>query len=834
MSQFLLSPHPKQQTPAMPPSHPHTVGGDAASSFMRDEDEDNDICPVCDGECTFHITSTTTNASASSSNISAAPVASSSTAPPAVAQKLPSLKIRLTIPPNMLGKKPLPNFTKYKNAAPTTSASAVGGGTYTVSPRPSTSFASQYGTVPKKKGRPPKPSQTPRQLGLKAKSEGVPFYHTSQAARKRKPAPKKTSAPRIPAKLKGKATTVKKSAAAAKRRRIESSDESSSELSDVDNHYHFNDVNDNRSIQFPTFVSASALSSSALSSSSDSDRVSLSGFDTDSSMEAEEENFIVADENRAAEKSRVRRELLGEDGQKRRNPHNNWVIRPRKLSVGPGDVEMEVDSDATEEDDDDDDEEEQEAEEDDEVDELPVGSGYIGVATGWSEEEEESSFDADLFFANLTDSEEDEHSSPHDEIDERAEDGDQSDLDAMSLSDAALAGLIPHLRRDLENLPFELTEGWDGQVSFSNGLGVGRGLLDVDFEVHASLAGPSPSPSQDSDNEEDMETEEDGAFEGDTTDEELVGDDLLPNERAMQLFNLPFSVSSINPMSTMSPSSSPAPRNRRPFGLQSHLDSPKPADILSDNPDDFDGDMNAQSVSSRGNGPRTGNFVPDDTHTSVPSPHPRVRGRRGKSASHFGRTSPRQLHSSRQLSLPPLSQPSFQLLSSSDLTTSPELGPAHAIDLDDVLDSAYLDSEPSDEQLSASPTDQSRKQLNLSRWGWGSDTPGPSADFGSALRNSPLSSMLWQDKARARDGDRTPTNAMVHNQPPPQQDIPTKTRKESRRERRVKQKNVGLGYERPPHQQHYFRQHHPNSKTRSASSSQRTNFFNSSPPAPNL
>jgi hypothetical protein len=210
---------------------------------------------------------------------------------------------------------------------------------------------------------------------------------------------------------------------------------------------------------------------------------------------------------------------------------------------------------------------------------------------------------------------------------------------------------------------------------------------------------------------------------------------------------------------------------------------------------------------------------------------------------YFIQTSPR--HSLlRQLSLPPISQPSFQLLSSSELTTSPEL-PAQAIDLDDVLDSAFLDSEPSDGQSSASPTDQSRKHLNLSRWGWGSDTPGPSADFENALRNSPLSGMLWQqDKDssrqpqsgapfRARDGDRTPTNAMVNNQPPPQHDVPTKSRKESRRERKVKQKNIGLGYERPPHQQHYFRQHHPNSKTRSSSSSQR-NFFNTSPPATNL
>ncbi|KAF7370829.1 hypothetical protein MSAN_00716500 [Mycena sanguinolenta] len=429
----------------------------------------------------------------------------------------------------------------------------------------------------------------------------------------------------------------------------------------------------------------------------------------------------------------------------------------------------------------------EEEEEDEEADELPVGSGYIGLATGWSEDEE-SSFDADLFFANLTDSED--HSSSPDENDERGRG-----------SDTALAGLVPRLR-----------------LIFSNGLVEGRSLLDMDFEITASLAETSASPSQDSDNE-DMETEEDD-FEGDTTDEELVGEDQLPNERAMRLFNLPLSVSSINPMSTMSPSASPAPHNRRPFGPLGHLDSPKPSDILAgrffledlDNPDDDD-DMAAPSVSSRGtgSGPRTGTFIPgdtmraviDDTHASVPSPHPRVRGRRGKSVSHLGRTSFRHLPS-RPSSLPPISQPSFQLLSASELTTSPEL-PAQTFDLDDVLDSAFLDSEPPEAQASASSTEDSRKHLNLSRWGWGSETSA-NTDFGNALRNSPLSSMLWQDKdgipaptkqaqsspsLRARDGDRTPTNGASHLPPPLQKDIPTKSRKETRRERKSQAKKYG-------------------------------------------
>ncbi len=46
---------------------------------------------------------------------------------------------------------------------------------------------------------------------------------------------------------------------------------------------------------------------------------------------------------------------------------------------------------------------------------------------------------------------------------------------------------------------------------------------------------------------------------GDTTDEELVGADALPNARAMRLFSLPLSVSAIDPLSTVSsPAVSPA------------------------------------------------------------------------------------------------------------------------------------------------------------------------------------------------------------------------------------------------------------------------------------
>lgn len=426
---------------------------------------------------------------------------------------------------------------------------------------------------------------------------------------------------------------AKKPVGAAKKRRRTVTSESSDDMSDLRNPYDPDDGEDAESVQFPTFLSASALSSMSSDDSS-----SLSDFDTDSSIEAEEETFILSE---VREKTRFRRELLGEDVQ-RRDAHNDWIIKPRKKSVGLSDAEMDVDSDATEDEDEEQQGEEMDEEEEEETDGRGTGAGYVGLATGWSEDDE-SSFDADLFFANLSGS----------DCDSSAEgggdDGDQSDASSQDSMEADLL----HMREELENLPFEVTEGWDGQLVFTNGLSDSQGIVDIDFEVNASqfvVETASPPPSQDSDVEmstDDGGYEEDGGEgEGDTTDEELVGEDDLPNERAMRLFHLPFSVSAINPLSTVSPSVSPGPRHRVPFATQTSLDSPKPADILagkvfwdSDEHDDFDdgGRSRCDSLSSsKGNGPRKGAFSPvqetrqaiiDDTHTDIPSPHPRFSGR---------------------------------------------------------------------------------------------------------------------------------------------------------------------------------------------------------------
>ncbi|KAK1215475.1 hypothetical protein PQX77_021909 [Marasmius sp. AFHP31] len=782
---------PKQQTIVMSTSLPHTVDQDA---------DDDELCMVCDGKCTC----------------SSQPVASTSTAPPPPpsVQQVPKLKIKL--PPKIPSGIPpdLPNQL--------------------VAPQPQ--------VQPKRRGRPPK-------NGICAQPRSRP----KQSAPLRRPPPKKPTK-----------AGIKKRQLAVKRRRVDSTDDDSSDLTDIDQFYAApshrfaardtdlrDEDNASSSTRFPAFVS-----SMSSASSSDSDSSSASGFDTDFSIEAEEENFIIAEE-----RARVRRELMGEESlQKRRD--NNWVIRPRKRSVGtPSDVDMDGDSDATdgEEDDDDDDAQEDEpADEDDEQDESDrPGANYVGFATGWSDDE--SSFDADLFFANLSsDSDSDGSSTQGD--DEAGVDGDYSDLDALT---EAAASIIPHLRQSITNLPFEVSEGWDGQIVFTNGLAEAPGAvtLDVPFSPPIVIPEQSVSPSADGDGDIDMVSTTDGdpdeegyeqdvdtvgEADGDTTDEELVGEDDLPNERAMELFNTPFTgVSYINPLSTMSPVNSPGPR--RGYASFS-LDSPKPADILagrvywdSDEVDDLDDASSKRASSTRSGGPRQGTFevtqetrqaVIDDQHKDVPSPHPRFKGRHNRlSASQsigleslLRRTLQQPIRPS---SLPPSTRFPLDPSSSSEVgLTSPELPPTQAVNIDDVLDSAFLDEDPpieSDTQDcgdgETSSTDSvfeaedSRRHIrNLKRWdlisvgafrktreavgggclsdsaaGWEVDSP---ADYSSAMKSSPLGAMLWQHKngqqshaqqseasASSRlsyvlspelspvaDGDRTPTGAS--SQPP--------------------------------------------------------------------
>ncbi|KAL1716509.1 hypothetical protein EV715DRAFT_205119 [Schizophyllum commune] len=851
----------------MSPPRPYTAKSVAVSSYNPpandDDDIDLDLCPVCDGECTCN------NNKPPPARVFLAPAHENRTnvhaptpepAPPTSAipaPKLPSLKIKLTVPPSLLGKRRATPSSKHGKHHQYHQAGSNVGASTSSQPPPIVDLAN----MPKRRGRPTKAVST---------------------------LPRPKFPPRGTTDKKGKKKQV---FVPKKRRRVVSSGESSSSSDSSDDELHGAAASDS----FPTFVSASAISSSGGSSSdssSDGDDSSspLSEFDSDDSIAEEEESFIVSEEARTREKARVKRELLGDEG-KRRDQRNGWVIRSRMRSEGPSDEEMAVDTDATEDDEEqgmEADEEEEEEDDDDEDGSSRVGEGYVGLATGWSDDEEESSFDADLFFASL-----------------EASDDDKDSPDAND-SDATMSVDEDEDAAARDNMPFELAEGWNGELLFTNGaMPSAEHMYQLEFDTtDASAAPTSPSPSQ----SEDMDTTEgeeegyeqdvdayEGEGEGDTTDEELVGEDDLPNERAMQIFSFPPSVSAINPLSTMSPV---VARTRPRLGTGvGGVDSPRPADILAgralfggefpgDDSDEFDepdvrSPSHARSASSGQDGPREGAFemvvgtkhvVIDDAKDNIPSPHPRIgrgRGRgRGISVSSLSGLGPAEGVSDLVMEKQFDTHQALDGGVPSSTSLSASLEP---IELDDVLDSSFMDAESPWEDASGTddvhPSD-GRHLKSLRRWdlisvgafrqshgavvagrsdapGWTSDT----GDLSGMIRASPMRHhLLWEDSRRRaprlnqsrrhaspdRDGDRTPTQGMdtaadggqqsasglpsgiVHSPTPNTNSSPSldiihhldanhlKTRKQLRQERKMKGKALAAQNQQ---QQQYSRGH---------------------------
>ncbi|RXW22383.1 hypothetical protein EST38_g3463 [Candolleomyces aberdarensis] len=733
---------------------------------------------------------------------------------PAPAPSLPSLKIKVAIPPSMLAKRlaseasqsSSPRKSRSVDEMMSVGANAgehfavIGASSGTATPTPShpQSHIAQPPNPPRKRGRPRKIIPAARDLSVdsitharreststspvhrrsnpKTNIIGRTKHHQMYAQKFAKTLKARVTA--VPNKLKAslKSSSKKKAPAPKRRQRIDS-ESSLSELTDDDGFgghsraYDPDSEGDSESVQFPTFVSASALSSMDSDGGGISSDSSLSGFDSDASIEKEEEDFIVSE---MQDKSRI----SGDHHPRRREQTNEWVIRPRRHSPGLSGAEIEVDSDATEEDDEDDgdsrqgiqvDGEAQEDEDEDEPDGRPAGGRgcFKGLVTGWSDGEE-SSFDADIFFANLTSGSD--HESSDDEAKESA--GMRADDDDETSSDISTEAELLHMREELENLPLELAEGWDGQMMFTNGTLAGQAIIDIDFEVNASQFvtdhdaacknGQCSSSRHDHDmahegHHSDVEMssggddggyEEDaGEGEGDTTDEELVGDDDLPNERAMRLFNFPLSVSAINPLSTVSPAVTPSIKRPRPriFSVGDRVQSPSPADILAgrlgwDSADEmdelFDNEQRdrrlarGDGVKSEGDsiklGPRKGIFIPtqeakkvviDGSQKEVPSPHPRFNNRRRRRLNTVEALLRKHLYS---VSRP---QPSFipaatvvpdssplKLLPSVEITASASAASAllhggshqdedtHAtpIDLDDVFESSLFHPDPNE------------------------------------------------------------------------------------------------------------------------------------------
>lgn len=533
---------------------------------------------------------------------------------------------------------------------------------------------------------------------------------------------------------------------------------------DSDDHYSDHEVfistmvidsDDTGKVQLPTFVSAI----SGTSDNDDEDDITTSiadSFDSDSSIRPEEEELIISE----VERAKVRYELFKTDDSwhmdKRKWDHlknsNNWEIRPRKRSVGPDDSGTDSTSESgSEMDIDEEEEEEGEADEEDDPD-IEYGRGLV---TGWRISDDED-FDAELFFATLTDDSSGLGSDADIEDEDSGDETDNSDLSSISMREAVAAGLLlPSLDA---GCPLVVTEDWDGRLVFTNGLRDGQGVLDVHFEVSAAqrqrsirdamevqVATGSSLPSAENDQEEEEEDEEEEltSDDGETTDDVL--DQETPHVVALPLrFPTP-PIASIDPLSTLSPIvQSKRPKYHAPAPI--NFNSPKPADILAgkvysesssvrsqrsrsvsvDAPSVPGTSASASSHQSRQ--PRMGSFVTvsgdpqrraiiDGTVSSPLSPFPRTRrvGRgRERKRIMVGNDIPHPLKRTRQASLPSDSRTSTAAETDDPVVqSSPELPLPTSIGLDDVLDASFLDS---DDSAFTTVTTLDTHLRSLTRW----------------------------------------------------------------------------------------------------------------------
>jgi len=526
------------------------------------DDEDTDICPVCDGQCTCQ------------KQQRQQPL-------------LPSLKIKLTVPQSLIAKHLL---VSSNNAGQTISDSA------------------NHGYPPRKRGRPPKSRLPPSRS--RSHPTVLPFDYK----------PTRSSASKFKQNTKARAALAKRAAVGRRKKSLKArkklDDDEDDERSSLTS---LTDVDMERSYptsHFPTFVSASALESLGSSSDSDSDS------DNDSSGNQWEKarTKIGDDPLRRKLGHPINNEWVIRS--RKTSVDLSEAEGGADMDVDSDSEDEDEKSDSLQEgeaEDDDDDTgatttmttplvpflETQDSETTDNLSTIHPHQQHrrhfvrLGK-TGWSlssSEDEESGFDADLFFRYLYDS-----SASSSET--SSVDGDEEELtEGQDNDDDPLTSPFLCPPR-VESLPFELAESWDGGVVFTNGEGIGtgdaavgfveveklrrggfefRGRDDSDADMRIAMGMASCSSClEDGYLEEDGECEDDedsfsfneeieeedeiesygededvdGGGSGDTTDEDLVGSDSLPNVRAMNLFKVPLpvwgSVNAIDPLSLVS------------------------------------------------------------------------------------------------------------------------------------------------------------------------------------------------------------------------------------------------------------------------------------------
>ncbi|PCH44384.1 hypothetical protein WOLCODRAFT_144945 [Wolfiporia cocos MD-104 SS10] len=757
---------PKQQAPSMPSAHSHTVGAIVGAS-PQPEDDDDDICPVCESECTCQnranpYQSGRSNAvgasapSISSFNGSVPSTSTPSASTPSTNVGLQSLKIKLTVPPSLKFRKhataghPV-NSTSSSHPRPLYSSSLADG-----SQPPNNSLhagaASHHLTLgafdhpaQKRKGRLSKAVVVAREgsnashTGVHGTAENAPTNPAYASTGNGKQVTKYVVSKRNAASGKGKQTS---------KGRITTGRKGLTKAKDGRKSFPSHDFSDDDATElYPTFVPAASTSSITSSSESSDSESDLSSLDS----EIEEETRILL---RGEQAKLQGRRHSSDDAAQRGHGTSNWEIRTRKSSVGLDESDADVDSgDSSDAENGESDEGSDSATEDEEVDADTEGGGLeevefeneetgnrIGVSygdgtAGWSDDEE-SSFDADLFFANLDGSSDSDTSPvlrPRDTFSSISDCEFTGSLSADEEDALLLMDIDPsvQVRRGPGEFEFgveldTLSFGWDGQLLLTS-TGphniVNLGYIqqgDADANMHVETESDSDSTEGDSTIDEMVLEESDG----ETTEDELVDSDGLPNSRAMMLFRWPTTVSAINPLSTMghaanAPQAPPNASESVRIALASypaHQGSPvpTPADILAgklslNELEDIEMDKTVsgtQSVNTKrsGRGPTMGEFVafPEGVQASavidgkgshVPSPFPRTK----RSSRRYKSSTETEGHES---SSGVVDLPSESVTQSSDETPTQsqtqisEMSSTEVIELDDVLDPSFLDCEP--------------------------------------------------------------------------------------------------------------------------------------------
>ncbi|KAH8071794.1 hypothetical protein BXZ70DRAFT_964295 [Cristinia sonorae] len=773
-----------QQThQAFPVSTAHSlIITDAAAkvtqpSALSDEDDDDDICPVCESECTCHNKS---NAAIPQIRPSHTPASTSSFEHSSVANVPQSLKIKLTLPAHLKVRKAGPSHSAGQDTAP--------------NPHPRTSlyhtdplhdFAPRLGQNVGNHPPPRRPGRPPTSAAHAHADSGTTQKDARKAAR---PPPSARAQPITKRRPKSSGSSNRAPARGgaflqAPRRTL-----SNMPAEDSDSQDAVSDV-------FPTFMSAASISTRDTSSdSSASESSELTDLSSDE------------DEERGARtrrlKTKAKQDVFGDEGLRKRRDqaHNRWEIRTRMQSVGPDENDHEVDSGeatseedngvAAEDDDADDDDAEDddddvegeadveneglmEAADEDEEDAEHSGDGGLGVSfggvgTGWSDDEE-SSFDADLFFANLDgSSDSDSAATPRLSGAQVSDDSDMDDAGSFSADEDDALFLMDvepstHVRRDRGEFEFGialsgLSSAWDDPFGGS----YVANTSDIDMDGSSESETEDGGAGQDDTGIVLEETD------GETTEDELVDANGLPNSRAMMLFRWPTAVSTVStvdPSSTMSPRADlTPPMDASPSvrialaSFSPHLGSPPPtpADILAGKISMYDYDeMEDSHVHFRSKRAVMGQFpavgeptrsfaVVDGSGNDTSTPFPRTRTRKIMRVG----TSMAVIPSADMDDNSPIRQRVRHNLSDLQLVSSDDGGPrsqtqdsddgssAEPIDLDDLLEAAFLsgDSPP----------------ITLERL---SDMPAKLPSFGHGMHNQSLN--RW---------DRIPVSTFRHTQ----------------------------------------------------------------------